>query len=195
MASMRNQLLVVTVLLLASGLPLKAQTVMTHISMSPSSVASPSYRRTFSSSVILFNQLPDKPTPRPSVRIDYLPSPLAATYKPEPSLESLLQMEEFRTSLVTESSFEMAHVWRGLQLDFVESTVHSRGLQLGSPMLGIGFRDLNTSANDQASVANSVEGDAISLTYTFGHNDGSRRQAKVLRCVSWVVGKDRSCPL
>jgi len=32
-----------------------------------------------------------------------------------------------------ESSFLVARLWRGLQLDAVDSTLHSQSLQLGSP--------------------------------------------------------------
>jgi hypothetical protein len=189
---MRNCLILVLGLLLRSCLPLEAQVPATQIvlAQTSSSLTMILFRapRVRLSLIVLPIQLPAKPLSPPAFL-------LAAVYKPESSLESRLPIEEFRTPLLTESNFLVAHLWRGLQLDVFERTLHSQGLQLGSPMSGVGFRDLRPSTNDQAGIANSVGLDGISLRYSFGRDAETRKPVQIWRCVSRVMGNGRDCPL
>jgi hypothetical protein len=192
-----RRLFVVGGLLLSACLPIEGQTLATRISLvqpSPSGTARP-FRapRTRLSPVVPRTQLPDKPVPRRDNQIPDRAPLLAGKYEPEPSAESRLQIEDFRSPLLMESSFEVAHVWRGLQLDAFESTPHSQRLQLGSPMSSIGFEALAPTNSDQATIANSVERDGVRLRYTFGRD--REKPAQILRCVSWVIGKGDGCPL
>src|SRR5271154_5715546 len=102
-----RHLLVVGGLLLSSFLPIEAQTLATRISLSQPSSSGTALplraSRTRLSPVVPRNQLPDKPVPRRDNRIPDRPYVLASTYKPEPSW---LEMEEFRSPLLTESSFD-----------------------------------------------------------------------------------------
>jgi hypothetical protein len=189
---MRNHLVVVAGLLLSSCLSMEAQTPATQIVLAQTSpsltmILFPA-SRVRSSLIVLPIQLPGKPLPHPAFL-------WAAAYKPEPSLESRLPIEEFRTPLLTESSFLVAHLWRGLQLDVFERTLYSQSLQLGSPTSGIGFEDLRSSRSDQAAIASSVGLDGISLRYSFGRDAETRKPVQILRCMSWVIGKGRGCPL
>jgi len=127
-----------------------------------------------------------KPFPRPAFLLD-------AVYKPDPSLENRLPIESFRTPFLTESSFPVAHLWRGLKLVLFESTIHPRGLELGSPTSGICFYYLPPSINDQAGVANSVGFSGISLRYSFGRDAERGKPVQIWRCVSWVTGNGRGC--
>jgi hypothetical protein len=131
-------------------------------------------------------QLFAKPFPRPAFLLD-------AIYKPDPSLENRLPIESFRTPFLTESSFPVAHLWRGLKLVLFESTIHPRGLELGSPTSGIGFYYLPPSINDQAGLANSVGLSGISLRYSFGRDAQRGTPVQIWRCVSWVIGNGRGC--
>jgi hypothetical protein len=120
---------------------------------------------------------------------------LAAAYEPDPSLESRLLIDKFRTPLLTESNFLVAHLWRGLKVDLFESTLHSHGMQLVSATSGVGSYNLRPWINDQAGLANSVGLHGISLRYTFGRDANTRKPAQMWRCVSWVRGNGRGCPL
>jgi hypothetical protein len=144
--------------------------------------------RVWLSPIVLPIQLLGKPFPRPAFL-------LSAVYGPEPSLESRLPIDEFRTPLLTESSFLVAHLWRGLKLDLFESTLHSRGLQLGSPTSGVGSYHLRLSSNDQAGLANSVGLEGIRVRFSFGRDAETRKPVQIWRCVSWVIGNGRGCPL
>jgi hypothetical protein len=189
---MRNHLVLVAGLVLSSCLPMEAQTPATQIvlAQTSSSLTMILFRasRVRLSLIVLPIQLPGKPLPHPAFL-------WAEAYKPESSLESRLPIEEFRTPLLTESSFLVAHLWRGLQLYIFESTLHSQSLQLGSPTSGIGFEDLRPSSNDQAGIASSVGLDGISLRYSFGRDAETRKPVQIWRCVSWVIGNGRGCPL
>jgi hypothetical protein len=191
---MRSHLVLVAGLILGNYLPMEAQTPATQIVLAQTS-PSPNLTmilfrapRVRLSLVVLPIQLPRNPLPHPAFL-------LAAAYKPEPSLESRLPIEEVRTSLLTESSFLVAHLWRGLQLDIVDSTLHSQSLQLGSPRSGSGFQDFHPSSHDQAGIASSVGLDGISLRYSFGRDAETKKPVQMLRCVSWVIGNGRGCPL
>jgi hypothetical protein len=195
----RHLLFAVGGLVLGSFLPTEAQTLATQISLlQPSSRGT---ARPFRESlarllpVVPRNQLPDKPVPRNNNQISDHAYLLASAYKPQPRRESWLEMEEFRSPLLTESSFDVAHLWRGLQLDAFESTLHSQSLQLGSPMSNIGFEALQPTRSDQATIANSIGRDGIRLRYTFGHDYESQKPAQILRCASLIVGKVHGCPL
>ena len=138
--------------------------------------------------IVLPIQLFGKSFPRPTFLLDEV-------YKPEPSLEHRLLIEPFRTPFLTESSLPVTHLWRGLKLVLFESTIHPRGLELGSPTSGIGFYYMRPSTNDQAGVANSVGLSGISLRYSFGRDAERGKPAQIWRCVSWVIGDGRGCRL
>ncbi len=138
--------------------------------------------------MVLPVQPPRKPIPHPAIL-------LAGIYKPETSLETRLPIEEFRTPFLTESSFLVAHLWRGLQLDAVDSTLRSQSLQLGSPRTGGGFQNFRPSSHDQAGITSSAELGGIRLRYSFGRDSDTRKGIGIWRCVSWAMGDGRGCPL
>jgi hypothetical protein len=196
---MGRPLFLIAGLLLSSSVPLTAQTVATRISFAqPAPSGSPQRFRVQQASlslVALSPQLPDKPHPqRQKSFLDSVP-PLAPQYQSGHGFEAELQTEEFQTPLLTESSFEVAHLWRGLQFDVFQSTVRSRSLQLGSPMSPMGYLPLGPSINDQAAVTNSVVDNGISLKYTFGRDAQARNPVRVLRCASSIIGHGRGCSL
>jgi hypothetical protein len=131
-------------------------------------------------------QLFPRGLPRPVFLLD-------TVYESNPSLENRLPIESFQTRFLTESSFPIAHLWRGLNLVLFESTIHPRGLELGSLTSGIGSYYMRLSINDQAEVANSVGLSGISLSYSFGRDAGRGKREQIWRCVSWVIGKGRGC--
>jgi hypothetical protein len=191
-AFMRNYLILAAGLLLSGCLPMEAQTLATETVLAQTS---PSLTlivlrasRVRLSPIVLPVQLPRKPLPHPAIL-------LAGVYKPETSLETRLPIEEFRTPFLTESSFLVAHLWRGLQLDAVDSTLHSQSLQLGSPRIGSGFQNFRPSSHDQAGITSSSEFDGIRLRYSFGRDSDTRKAIRMWRCVSWAIGNGRGCPL
>lgn len=175
---MRNNLILAAGLVLSTCLPVGAQIPAKQIVLTQ---ASPG--RT----LILFRAPQDR-FPLPAFL-------LAAAYKPEPSVESRLPIQEVRTSFLTESSFMVAHLWRGLQLDVVDSTLHSCSLEPGPPRFGSGFQDFRSPSHDQWGVASSVEIDGIRLSYSFGRDTETRKPNQIWRCVLWVVGNSRGCSL
>jgi hypothetical protein len=118
---------------------------------------------------------------------------LTAVYRPDPTMDNRLLMESFRTPSLTESSFPIAHLGRGLKLIFFDSTIYPRGLELGSPTSGIGSYYMRLSTSDQAEVANSVELSGISLRFSFGRDTDTAKSIQMWRCVSWVIGDGRGC--
>jgi hypothetical protein len=183
---MRNHLILVAGLLLSCCLPIKAQTLTKQIVLAETSpsltmILFPASRVRFSLMVQPI-QLPRRLLPDSAFL-------LASAYKPEPSLESRLPIEEIRTSFLTESSFLVAYLWRGLQLDVIDST-----LRLGSPRSGSGFQDFRPPSHDQEGVASSVGLDGISLRYSFGRDAEMRTPTQIWHCVLWVVGNGRGCP-
>jgi hypothetical protein len=189
---MRDRLIVVIGLVLSSCLPLEAQTPATQIALAQTypdltTILFPATRFPLSP-IVLPIPLFGKPFPHPAFLLD-------AAYEPDPSLESRLSIESFRTPLLTESSFRIADLWRGLKLDLFQSTLHSHGPQLGSPTSGVGSYYLRPSTNDQAGLANSVSLSGISLRYSFGRDAETRKAVHIWRCVSWVIGHGRGCPL
>jgi hypothetical protein len=182
---MRNHLALVTGLFLSSCLPMEAQIRASQIVLPQTS---PSLTMILfrapqvpSSLIVLSIQLPRKP-------LSYPVFFLAAAYKPEPSLESRLPIDVFRTPFLKESSFLIAHLWRGLQLDGFESTLHSQNPQFGSPASGIGFQDFRSSPHDQAGVTSSVGFYGISLRYSFGRDAEARKPIALWRSLSRFVG-------
>lgn len=171
---MCNQIVLVVSLLLSSCLPMEAQRPATQVVRL--------------SLVVLPIQLPSRPLPNSAFLS-------AAARKPEPSLESWLPIEEVRTSFLTETRFLVAHLWRGLQLDVFDSTIHSQSLQLGPPSSGSGFQNFRPSSHDQAGIASSVGFDGISLRYSFGWDAETRKPTQLWRCVSWVIGNGRGCTI
>ena len=184
---MRSHLILVVGLLLSCYLPIKAQTLTKQsvLSETSSSLTMTLYpaSRVRVSLVAQPIQLASKLFPRPAFL-------LAAAYKPEPSLESRLPIEEVRTSFLTESSFLVAHFWRGLQLTGFDST-----LRFGSPRSGGGFQDFRPPSHDQEGVANSVGLDGISLRFSFGRDAETRTPNPIWHCMLWVIRNGRTCSL
>ena len=188
---MRSHLVAVAGLLLSSCFPMGAQTPAARIFLAQSSPVLPAPV----APMILFRaslirsptELPDRPVPHSTFL-------LGAAYKPEPSLESRLLIDEFRTPLLTESSLPVAHLWRGLKLDVFQSTFHSHSWQRGSPASGVGFQDLRPRGNDQATIGSSVGRNGLSLRYSFGR-DATKKPTQILRCLSWLIGNGHGCPL
>ena len=133
-------------------------------------------------------QLFGKSSPRPTFLMDEV-------YKPDASLENLLLLGSFRTPFLTESSLPVADLWQGLKLVLFESTIHPRGLELGSPTSRIGSYYMRPATNDQAGLANSVGLSGISLRYSFGRDAERGKSALIWRCVSWAIGDGRGCRL
>ena len=177
---MRSHLVLLAGLLLSSCLPTEGQTAAPQIvqALPASSLNTILFRapRVRLSLAVLPNPLPEKPFLHPAFL-------LAAAYKPEPSRESRLPIEEFRAPFLTESSFLIAHLWRGLQLDVVDSTLHSQSLQLG-PRSDGGYQNSRPSSHDQAGITSSVELDGIGLRYNFGRDGKTRNPVRIWR--AWL---------
>jgi hypothetical protein len=188
---MRSRFTLVAGLFLGTCLPMEAQTPATqHIltRTSPRLTMIPFLvPRLRTSLIALPFKLPRELFTRPDSRLD-------ATYKPESSFESRLQIEEVRTSFLMESNFLIVRLWRGLHLDVFDSTLYSQSLQLG-PRSGSNFPDLRPPSHDQAGITSSVGSDGISLRYTFGRNAQPGRQSPIWRCLTWIKGESRGCPL
>lgn len=185
---MRTHFILIAGLFLGTFFPAAAQTPRMRIilaSETSRAAATPLFRpvRTPSSAV-----LPDKPLPRAS-------SALAGAYKADRSLASRVPIDVLRTPLMTESSVPIAHVWRGLGFDFFESAYYSHSLQRGSPESGVAFQSLRPRAKDQAALASSFQGDGLRLRYTFGRDSAASNPVQMWRCVSWITGQGRGCPL
>jgi hypothetical protein len=166
---MWNHSILVAGLLLSSSLPTLAQTpamrivlVQTPVGLNAIPFSAPRFR--FPPAVLPI-QLPGKPLLHP----EFLS---VSTYKPEPSLGSRLQIDEVHTPLLTESRVLIAHLWQGLQVDVLDSTLHSPGVRLGSAGLA-----------------------GISLSYSFRRIAETQRPGQIWRCVSWFTGNVRGCPL
>jgi hypothetical protein len=188
---MRSHFVLLAGLLLSSCFPMGAQTSAARTVLAQSSPVLPAPVLP----MILFRaSLIRSLTELPERSLAHSTFFLGAAYEPEPSLESRLRIDEFRTPLLTESSLSVAHLWRGLKLDVFESTFHSHIWQRGSPTSGVGFQDLRPPSTDQASIASSVGHRGLSLTYSFGR-DAARKPVQILRCVSWVIGDGHGCPL
>ena len=177
-------------LLLIACFPTKAQTSATQFALKQpppdlNVILFPA-PRVWLSSIALPIQLFSKPFPRPAFLLD-------TAYEPDPSLENRLPIESFQTRFLAESSFQVAHLWRGLKLVLFESTIHPRGPELGSPTSGIGSYYLRPSINDQAGLANSFGFSGISLRYSFGRDAERGKPVQIWRCVSWVIGDGRGC--
>jgi hypothetical protein len=166
---MWNHLILVAGVLLSSCVPMDAQTpairaVLEQTSPRLGLIPFPALRFRFSP-IALPIQLPGKSLLHPT----FLST---SAYKPEPSLESRLQIEEVRTPLLTESRVLIAHLWQGLHVDVLDSTLHSPGVRLGSAGL-----------------------DGVSLSYSFRRTAETQRPGQIWRCVSWFTGNVRGCPL
>lgn len=175
---MRNYLVLVAGLLLMGCLSMEAQTLANRIVLAQTS-PSPTLIVLRTSRVrllpfVLPIQLTRKPLPHPAMLF-------AWAYKPEAGLETRLPIEEFRAPFLTESSFLVAHLWRGLQLDVMDSTIYSQSLQRGSPRIGSGFQNFRPSSHDQAGITSSAELDGIRLRYSFGRDADTRRLIRIWR--------------
>jgi hypothetical protein len=135
---MRSQLILVAGFLLSSYFPVEAQTPSAQIVLAQASPPPVLPMVLFRASPIRSSsELPERPLPHYSA--PHRPPLLAAAYQPEPSLESRLQIDEFRTPMLTESSLPVADLWRGLKLDAFDSASHAPSLQRFSPTSGAGF--------------------------------------------------------
>jgi hypothetical protein len=188
---MRSHLVLVFGLLLSGCLPIEAQTPATQLMLAPAApgltiIASrvPWHR---SSLLALPFQLPRALFTHPYFHF-------AATYKPESSFESRLQTEDLRTSFLVESNFLIARLWRGLHVDVFDRTLYSQSLQFG-PSSGGTSPELRAPSHDQAGITSSVGSDGISLRYVFGGDSHTERQPEVWRCLAWIKGESRGCPL
>ena len=184
---MRSRLVPVFGLLLSSCLPIKAQTLVTQVFL---------VQARSEPTTVFVRAAPTYFLPRVSVTI-FLPRvPVAPftnihAYQPDIGLESRLQMEVVQTLFVTESRLAVVQFWRGrLHLDGFDSTVHMQNIQLGPS----GSGGLPPS-HDQAGVARSVGLDGISLSFRFGRDTQTGHQTQVWRCLAWIRGENRGCPL
>jgi hypothetical protein len=184
---MRNYLVLISGLFLSTCLPIAAQTPGARIVLASTTPRVLPVTLFLASRARPSIDLPEKPLPRSAFL-------LAMAYKPGPSLASRLPIDDFRTPLVAESSVPIVHLWRGLKLDVFERTSYSHSLQRGSPASGVAFQDLRPSSHDQAALANSFSGNGLSLRYDFGR-DATSKPVQMWRCVSWVIGDGRGCPL
>jgi len=66
-----------------------------------------------------------------------------------------------------------------------------QNVHLGPP----GSGGLLPRAPDQAELATSVGNDGISLVFRFGRDARTTRQPQVWRCLAWIKGESRGCPL
>jgi hypothetical protein len=184
---MRSHLVLIFGLLLSSSLRIEAQTTAAQVFLvqarsEPTTMfvrASPAY---FPSKVSLTSFLPWTPV----AQFTKIPA-----YKPDIGIESRLQMEVVKTLFVTESRLAIVKFWRGrLHLDGFDSTLHTQNMQLGPS----GSDGLPPS-HDQAAVARSVGLDGISLSFRLGRDEQTGSQSQVWRCLAWIRGESRGCPL
>jgi hypothetical protein len=184
---MQHQLILVVAVLLSSCLPGESQTLTTEVLLAqarpePTMMLARASLTPFSAKVS-----PTSEFPRTTVaQLTDIPA-----YQPDRSLESRLQIEVVKTLFVTESRLAVVQFWRGrLQLDGFDSTLHMQNVQLGRS----GSGGLPPSY-DQAGVARSVGRDGISVEFRFGGGAQTRRQPQIWRCLAWIRGKSRGCPL
>jgi hypothetical protein len=177
-------------LLLIAGFPAEAQTPATQFSreQTPTDLNMILFPapRVWLSPIALPTQLFARPFPR----LAFL---LGTAYEPDPGLENQLPIESFQTRFLRESSFPVAHLWRGLKLVLFESTIHPRGLDTNSLTSELGSYYSRPSTNDQAELANSVGLSGISLRYSFGRDAEKGSPVQIWRCVSWIIGDGRGC--
>ena len=184
---MRHQLIIVIGVLLSSCLPGESQTLTTEVLLAQAHPVP-----TVVLARALLTHFPPKVSPTSG-----LPRATGAqftdipAYKPDRSLESRLQIEVVKTLFVTESRLAVVQFWRGhLQLDGFHSTLHMQNIQLGPS----GSGGLPPS-HDQAGAARSVGLDGISVEFRFGQDAQTRRPPQVWRCLAWMRGESRGCPL
>jgi hypothetical protein len=186
---MQHQLILVVGVLLSSCLPGEAQTLATQVFLAqarpePTTMLVRALPNHFPSNVSPASRLPRTPVAQFTVLV--IPA-----YEPDRSLESRSLVEVVRTLFVTESRLVVIQFWRGrLRLDGFDSTLHMQNVQL-SPSGSGG----PPPSYDQAGVASSVDLDGISLGFRFGRDAQTRRQPQVWRCLAWIMGKSRGCPL
>ena len=188
---MRIHFVLVFGLLLSSCLPIEAQTSETQ---RISERASPRLIMIASSAPWHRSSVLALPFQLPRALFTHPYFHFAAIYKPESSFESRLQTEDLRTSFLVESNFLIARLWRGLHVDVFDRTLYSQSLQFG-PRSGSTFAELRPPTHDQAGITSSVGSDGISLRYSFGRNSHTERQPEVWRCLEWIKGESRGCPL
>ena len=134
--------------------------------------------------------LPTKPAPRhlEGTRQQYSINAMAPGYATEPSFESRFSIEAVRTPFLSESTYPVMHLWRGLDLDGFDNTIHAQNTELGW-LASIGyFQAAPPSNHDQASVGTSPETYGISLRYTFGSSKEHRLTPVWRSMSSWVTG-------
>lgn len=184
---MRSHPVLVFGLLLGSCLPIEAQTLATRVFL---------VQARSEPTTMLVRAAPTYFLPRLSVT-NFLPRLSVAqftnipAYKTDVGLENRLQMEEVKTLFLTESRFAVIQFWRGrLHLDGFDSTLHLQNIQLGPS----GSGGLPPS-HDQAGVARSVGLDGISLSFRFGRDTQAGSHNQAWRCLAWIRGENRGCPL
>jgi len=187
---MQHQLILVVGLLLTSCLPAEAQTLTTQVFLGPAlpeptPMLAPASLNDFPSKVSPTSRPPQKPAARFTLLV--IPA-----YAPDRNLESRSPVEEFRTPFLTESRLVVVQFWRErLQLDGFESSLEMQNAQLGPP----GSGGVVPRISDQAALATSVGNDGISLVFHFGRDARTTRQPQVWRCLAWIKGESRGCPL
>jgi hypothetical protein len=134
--------------------------------------------------------LPAKPAPRrlKESRQQYSIGALAAGYAAEPSFENRFSIEAVRTPFLSESTYPVMHLWRGLDLDGFDNTIHAQNTELGWLASSGYFQAAPPSNHDQASVGTSSETYGISLRYTFGSSKEHRLTPVWRSMSSWVTG-------
>jgi hypothetical protein len=190
-ALMRHQLILVMGLVMGTCLSGKAQTpakqivlaqelpnpMMLFFRSSPSNHSSPN--------VFLPINLPPKQLGRYS-RVS------TATYEPEHSLESRFSIVVDQNPFITKSSMAVAELWGGrLELVGFGSKPGTQYVQFGPSGISHDFRP---PSYDQKGVDRSADLYGISLRVDF-RKAQTGRPTLIWRCLGWIVGKGRSCPL
>jgi hypothetical protein len=184
---MHNQLILVVAVVLSSCLPGEAQTLATQAFLARASPETATMSVRASPTHLPLNFSLASRLPRTAVaQFTDIPAD-----QRDSSLESRLQIEEVKTLFVTESRLPVVQFWRGsLQLDGFDSSLHMQNIQLGPS----GSGGLPPS-HDQAGVSSSVGLDGISLGFRFGRDAQTKRPPQTWRCLAWIIGKSRGCPL
>jgi hypothetical protein len=89
---------------------------------------------------------------------------------------------------LSESTYPVMHLWRGLDLDGFDNTIHAQNTELGWLASSGYFQAAPPSNHDQASVGTSPETYGISLRYTFGASKEHRLTPIWRSMSSWVTG-------
>lgn len=172
---------------LLSCLPARAQNIA-----GPVFVGSASTRAVAAAAASLAG-LPKKPKPQPVIEArqnyDAARSKLAGAYESEPSLEERLSIKAVRTPFLSESTYFVTHLWKGLELDGFDNTIHAQNTQLGWLASNGYFQAAPPSNHDQASVGTSTETYGVSLRYTFGREKRSEEPKPLWSKISSLISR------